>query len=165
MSVTWKRRSEIESEFVSSKESKSSDAKSLDLIKSRKDPSTRSFALPPTLESDFERLLKHDHPNHFTFQLIEDWYEQDDPKYIRASQVPIDWKSNIGAADMTISFKVAKSTKIRKGDMVIREDGIVYLLDWNVQNYANNWSTQSAECNARTEFTRKIPDQTDSRGM
>ena len=55
MGVTWKRRSEIEDGNVSLEAKKSSDTASFDLIQSRKDPSTRSFALPPTLESDFER--------------------------------------------------------------------------------------------------------------
>ena len=34
---------------------------------------------------------------------------------------------------MSTNFKVTHETPIRKGDMVIREDGIVYLLNWNIQ--------------------------------
>lgn len=127
--------------------------------------SNRRFPLPPTLISDFEHLLKHDHPNHFTFELIPDWYNEKSHSYIRASQVPIDWKSKIGNSDMSTNFKVAKSTHIRKGDMVIREDGTVFILNWNVQDHPNNWATQSTECNARVEVTRKIPDKTDERGI
>ena len=121
--------------------------------------------MPPTIESDFERLLEHDHPNHFTFELIPDWYDQEKHIYIRASQVSIDWKSKIGNSDMSTNFKVAKKDVIRKGDMVVREDGVIYLLNWNVQNHANNWATQSTECNANIEITRCVPDKTDNRGM
>lgn len=151
MGVTWQTRAEI-------KEAHSP-------IPSPKSESTRSFAVPETMEADFERLLEHDHPNIFTFQLIRDWYDQDEKKFIRASQTPIDWKSKIGNSDMNTNFKVGKSTEIRKGDMVIREDGTIFLLNWSVQNHPNNWATQSAECNANAEFTRRIPDRTDKRGM
>lgn len=151
MPVTWKTRKDIQNAFQT--------------IPSEKKSSTRNFSLPPTLESDFERLLDYDHPNHFTFQLIEDWYNQKKPEYIRASQTAIDWKSKIGNSDMSTNFKVAKKTGIKKGDMVIREDGIIYLQTWNVQNHANNWATQSTECNASIEITRNISDITDERGM
>ena len=97
--------------------------------------------------------------------MIEDWYDQENHSYIRASQVSIDWKSKIGNSDMSTNFKVAKKDKIRKGDMVIREDGVIYLLNWNIQNHANNWATQTTECNAYIELTRKVPDKTDERGM
>jgi len=66
---------------------------------------------------------------------------------------------------MSTNFKVAKKDTIHKGDMVIREDGVIYLLNWNVQNHPNNWSTQSTECNANIEFVRKVPDKTDENGM
>lgn len=151
MPVTWMTRSDIEGAY--------------ETIPSEKKKSTRDFALPPTLKSDFIRLLAHDHPNHFTFELIPDWYNQEEHKFIRASQVPIDWKSKIGNSDMSMNFKVAKDDIIHKGDMVIREDGVIYILNWNIQNHANNWATQSTECNANIEITRRIPDKTDERGM
>lgn len=151
MAVTWLTKAEIKAAF--------------DPLKSEKRISTRRFNVPPTLESDFERLLEHDHANHFTFQLIEDWYEQDEKKFIRAAQTAIDWKSKIGNSDMSTNFKVAKNISIQKGNMAIREDGIIYLLSWNIQNHPNNWATQSTECNANVEFTRTVPDKTDERGM
>ena len=135
------------------------------LISCPQKESNRSFSLPPTLVDDFEQLLLHDHPNHFTFELIPDWYEDSGRKRIRASQVSIDWKSKIGNSDMSTNFKVAKKVRIRKGDIVIREDGVIYLLNWNVQNHPNNWSTQSTECNSMVEFTRWVDDLTDDRGM
>lgn len=151
MPVTWQTRAEIQSAYEE--------------IPSKLIKSTRDFSLPPTYPSDFERLLEHDHPNHFTFEILQNWYDQEDHKFIRASQVSIDWKSKIGNSDMSTNFKVARKDTIRKGDMVIREDGVIYLLNWNVQNNPENWATQSTECNANIEFTRKVPDKTDDRGM
>lgn len=44
-------------------------------IPSPKDLSRKSFAPPPTIESDFERLLDHDIPYvNFTFELVHDWH-------------------------------------------------------------------------------------------
>lgn len=99
---------------------------------------------------------------------MRDWFDLQregyEPVYIRAQQTPIDWKSKIGNSDMAVNFKVTHDIPIHKGDMVIREDGTVYLLNWNVQNHANNQATQSAECNATVEFTRMFQDEVDNRG-
>lgn len=151
MPVTWQTKEEIKNAYKTRP--------------SQKKASTRDFSLPPTLESDFERLLEYDHPNHFTFELIDDWYDRDEHVFIRAAQSAIDWKSKIGNSDMSTNFKVAKKDKIKKGDMVIREDGVIYILNWNIQNHANNWATQSTECNANIEVTRNVPDRTDERGI
>lgn len=59
---------------------------------------------------------------------------------------------------MSTNFKVTHDIPIYKGDMVIREDGTVFMLNWNVQNHANNQATQSIECNATIEITRKTDD-------
>lgn len=151
MRPTWATRKEVE-------EAKKE-------IVSRQSGSIRDFSLPPTYVSDFKRLLQFDHPNHFTFELIPDWYDRKDHVYVRAAQTPIDWKSKIGNSDMSTNFKVAKDDTIRKGDMAIREDGIIYILNWNIQNNPENWATQSTECNASIEITRKVPDKTDDMGM
>lgn len=151
MPILWKTRKEI--------------ANAIPKISCPQVESNREFVIPPTLTDDFERLLQHDHPNHFTFEVIKDWYDQEEHEYIRASQVPIDWKSKIGNSDMSVNFKVSKNTHIRKGDIVVREDGTIYILNWNIQDHPNNWATQSTECNAYIKFIREVPETTDSRGM
>lgn len=151
MPVTWETREEIESDFTP--------------IKSISKPSTRDFSLPPTLGSDFDRLLQYDHPNHFSFELIPDWYDQSNVKIIRASQVPIDWKSKIGNSDMSTNFKVSKKNVIHKGDMVIREDGVVSLLTWNVIDHPNNYASQTTECNIRISVTREVQEAVDDDGF
>lgn len=133
-------------------------------------PSIKDFRPPSTIESDFKRLLDHHVPHvNFTFELVRDWYaaQEEDytPIYLRAQQTTIDWKSKIGNSDMSTNFKTTHEIPIRKGDMVVREDGMIYLLNWNIQNHANNQATQSIECNATIEITREKPEQTDERGM
>ena len=131
--------------------------------------SMRDFRPPETIESDFERLLNHDVPHiNYTFELLRDWYDQfaEDyqPVFLRGQQTPIDWKSKIGNSDMSANFKVTHKIPIHKGDMVIREDGTVYMLSWNVTNHANNQATQITECNAVIDFTRHFAAEVDEYG-
>lgn len=104
----------------------------------------------------------------FTFELVHDWFDLNEedhkPIYLRAQQTPIDWKSKIGNSDMSTNFKVTHDIPIYKGDMVIREDGTVFMLNWNVQNHANNQATQSIECNATITVTREVDDVVDEYG-
>ena len=134
------------------------------VAKSRKD-----FRPPPTIQDDFRRLLQHDVPYvNYTYELVRDWYDLNsetyEPIYIRAQQTPIDWKSKIGNSDMNSNFKTTHDIPVHKGDMVIREDGIVFLLNWNIQNHANNQATQCSECNVTLEFTRNFDDITNDEG-
>lgn len=139
------------------------------LIPAMKAKSHRDFRPPPTLESDFKRLLEHDVPHtNFTFELIRDWYAAGEEGYekvfVRAQQTPIDWKSKIGNSDMNMNFKTSYDIPIRKGDIVIREDGMVYLLNWNVTMHPNNQATQSVECNDYLTFVREHIAKTDEYG-
>ena len=74
------------------------------------------------------------------------------PEYIRGQQTAIDWKSKIGNSDMSTNFKTDYSHNIDKGDLVIREDGALFMLNWNITLHANNQATQSVECNAVIDF-------------
>lgn len=126
--------------------------------------STKDFRPPSTIEDDFRRQLDHDVPHvNFTFEQVHDWFDMGEPDYepiyLRGQQTPIDWKSKIGNSDMNTNFKVTHDIPIYKGDIVIREDGMIYMLNWNVQNHANNQATQTAECNAVIEITRKADDE------
>lgn len=95
-----------------------------------------------------------------TYELAEDYH----PEYIRAQQTSIDWKSKIGNSDMSTNFKTDYTHKIEKGDMAIREDGELYMLNWNITLHANNQATQSVECNAVVDITREFQDETDKKG-
>ena len=190
-------------------------------------PSKEDFRPPSRIETDFQRLLKHDVPHvNWTFELVHDWYyvstqtsesltmltqyqrrkmfdggcriirvhteetdpdtgqittnntyyslasdgtyeltDEYEPEYIRAQQTSIDWKSKIGNSDMSTNFKTDYTHKIEKGDYVIREDGMLFMLNWNITLHANNQATQSTECNAIVDITREFPDEVDSNGM
>lgn len=209
--VVWDRIDDIQS------------AKSLIPFKTKQ--SNENFRPPSTIETDFQRLLKHDVPHvNWTFELVRDWYEvvtmtkdelhgltehkiikmyelgtryirviehgegrcgkdtkrnvyyelHDDgtyrktrnykPEYIRGQQTSIDWKSKIGNSDMSTNFKTDYTHDINKGDYVIREDGILFMLNWNITLHANNQATQSTECNAVVDITREYPPEVDSKG-
>lgn len=131
--------------------------------------SGKDFRPPATIEDDFRRLLEHDVPHvNFTFELIRDWYatmeDGYEPVYLRAQQTPIDWKSKIGNSDVSTNFKCTHDIPIHKGDIVIREDGRVYLLNWAIQYHPNNQATQSAECNLYLKMRRKAEPETDEYG-
>lgn len=96
-----------------------------------------------------------------TYKLTEEYQ----PEYIRGQQTSIDWKSKIAGSDMSTNFKTDYTHKIQKGDYVIREDGMLYMLNWNITLHANNQATQSIECNAIVDFTREFPDETDDKGI
>ena len=216
--VVWDRRKDIR--------------RSTDKIPYTMRPSHEDFRPPSTIETDFQRLLKHDVPHvNWTFELIHNWYrvstQTDDslgemtteqlkklyeggcryirihidhdpehdtdgctysddtttniyytlnedgkleqtydyaPEYIRGQQTSIDWKSKIGNSDMSTNFKTDYTHKVQKGDYVIREDGALYMLNWNITLHANNQATQTVECNAIVDITREFPPEVDSKG-
>ena len=196
-------------------------AKEKEIIRYKPRESDEDFRPPAQIESDFERLLRHEvkHVN-WTFELIHNWYytstqtdgslaelterqlkemygrgtriiripevtdekeftkyyalspdgtyEETDaykPEYIRAQQTSIDWKSKIGNSDMSTNFKTDYTHIVQKGDYVVREDGALYMLNWNITLHANNQATQSTECNAVINIKREVPDIVDSKGI
>lgn len=148
--VVWARRADIEQAKAT--------------IPPQAAMSRKDFRPPPTIEDDFRRQLEHDVPHvNFTFELVHDWFDMTEPGYepiyLRAQQTPIDWKSKIGNSDMSTNFKVTHDIPIYKGDIAIREDGMIFMLNWTVQNHANNQATQSIECNATIEITREVDDE------
>lgn len=205
--VVWDRMDDIQS------------AKKIIPFKQRE--SKENFKPPAQIETDFQRLLKHDVPHvNWTFELIHDWYyavtvtpesladltefelkamyqngtrilrmsqetedgtevfyfalEEDgmyfptkdyEPEYIRGQQTSIDWKSKIGNSDMSTNFKTDYTHEINKGDYVVREDGTLFMLNWNITLHANNQATQSTEINAIVDITREFPPLVDEKGF
>lgn len=102
-----------------------------------------------------------DMPNsNYTFELARDWYTRDEasyePAFIRGMYFPINWKSKIGNSDANANFRTHLRVDIRKGDLIIREDGVIYMLNWQVQRHPNNQSTQAVDCNAFLAFYRDV---------
>ena len=127
------------------------------------------FYIPPNIQSDFENYLDTDVPNaNFTFEIISDWTLLSDPsyvkRYLRAEMYPINWKSNFANADNTMNFKTDLRDLLQKGDIVIRDDGQIRLLNWKVEKRINDQSTQAQECNHMLTIVRHMKEETDSRG-
>ena len=127
------------------------------------------FYIPPTLEQDFIDWLNTDVPNiNYDFELVRDWYARSqegyEPVSLRAMLFSIEWKSKVGNSDANSNFKTSYAVPIRKGDIVIRADGSIFMLNWTVQRHPNNQSTQAIDCNARLEFTRHVDEKLDARG-
>lgn len=132
--------------------------------------SSRRFRQPKLMVGDFINNLMEDKPyTNYTYELLHDWYDRFEedykPLYIRAQQTPIDWKSKIGNSDVSTNFKCTHEIKIQKGDIVVREDGKLLLLNWSVQSHPNNQATQAAECNTWLTITRRVPETTDELGF
>lgn len=129
----------------------------------------RRFREPKTILSDWYNNLMEDKPYvNYTFTLLNDWFDQDKEDYVpykfRGQQTSIDWKSKIGNSDASWNLKTLHDVPLHKGDYVIREDGMIYLVNWAVQAHANNYATQIASCNAMISFTREVPDEVDNNG-
>ncbi len=65
---------------------------------------------------------------------------------------------------MSTNLKTSHDVDINKGDMIIRDDGEVFLVNWDVQEHPNNYATQTAKCNAYITITRVRHEVTDDRG-
>lgn len=104
----------------------------------------------------------------YTFEVVKNWYDRDKAEYapvlIRASFFPISWKSKIGNSDMGSNFLANTTVDIHKGDIVIREDGEIFILDWKVQRKPNVQTSQAKDCNAMLEIWRTMEEVLDERG-
>lgn len=130
----------------------------------------RRFRSPKTLQSDWYNELMEDKPYvNYTYELLHDWYDQFKDDYIkhifRGQQLPIDWKSKIGNSDSSYNLKTLHTVPIRKGDIVLRDDGDIFMLNWAIQAHANNLTTQAARCNFIITVKRERPERVDSEGF
>lgn len=77
---------------------------------------------------------------------------------------PINWKSNFAAADEGVNIRTDFEHKIKKGDLILREDNEYYLLNWAVHNQVNNQPSQAKRCNLLLTIKREVPRQYDEDG-
>lgn len=131
--------------------------------------STREFLIPPTIISDYENYLMTEVPNAvFDFRRLRSWYDLNnnelEPYMLRAEYFPINWKSKVGNSDMNYNFYCSTKMDVQKGDLVIREDGKYFMLNWNIQQYINAKTTQAIECNHVLNIIRHMPAKADKRG-
>lgn len=131
--------------------------------------SSRRFPIPRTILSDYTNYLHTDVPNVvYDFRILHSWYDQfeeKEPVYLRAEHFPINWKSKVGNSDANKNFYTDYSFPIKKGDMVIREDGLIAMLNWSTQQYINAQTTQAIECNHYITITRDVDAVADNLGF
>lgn len=131
--------------------------------------STRQFAIPPTIISDYKNYLHTDIPNAvYDFRLLRSWQNQfteEEPVMLRAEHFPINWKSKMGNSDANKNFYTDYDVEIQKGDMCIREDGLIVMLNWSIQHYINAQTTQAIECNHVVTIKRHVDATADRRGI
>lgn len=103
----------------------------------------------------------------FTATLVRDWEKYNVPELnpqLRCVLFPINWKSNFAAADEGVNFRTDHSHKIKKGDMIVREDGEIYILNWAVHNQVNNQPSQAKRCNLLITIKRRAEEEVDEEG-
>ena len=132
-------------------------------------PSTTRFYVPKTLASDFSSFLDNDIPNTvMNFTLYTDWYHQFEEGYedkiIRGELYPDSTKSRYSDTDNNLNFRGDVASGIKKGDMIVDENGVIYIFDWEVAPESNNRSTRALRCNMRTTFTRFKKEEVDDLG-
>jgi len=133
-------------------------------------PSRNEYKQPERYEDDWITFLLTDNANNYWFKQIKNWYtEKDKPDkesaWVRARQTPIQWKSAIGNADMKTNFETSKLWPIHRGDIMIRQDGVIFMLDWQVQVGPIDYNSQTIECNTYFEFKREQNNLTDEDGI
>ena len=127
------------------------------------------YLIPPTLASDYERFLMTEIPGvNYTFEVVRDWYDRErpgyEPEFIRATYIPLAWKSKISNSDMGSNFFADTNVDVKKGDLLIREDGEIYVLDWKVQRRPNVQTSQAKDCNVQMEIYRDVDEVVDDLG-
>lgn len=128
--------------------------------------SSARFYVPNTLASDFTKFLQNDIPGAVgDFTLIPNWYEQNDVSVIRGEIYPDSTKSRYSNTDNNLNFRADINSGIKKGDMIVGDDGTIYLLDWDVPPEPNNRMSRALRCNCRLTFNRYFAEEVDELGM
>ena len=129
----------------------------------------KRFYIPPTLASDFTEFLDNDIPNTvMDFTVFHDWYDQFDDGYepliIRGELYPDTSKSRYTNTDNNMNIRCDVDSGIRKGDILIDENGKTYILDWEVSLQSNNAPSRALRCNMLLTIKRWQREVTDEEG-
>lgn len=85
---------------------------------------------------------------------------------VRGLTTVINWKSNVGNADMTHTFRTKLSSDIQRGDLVYdAEQDLVGMVNWNIDMMVDCKKTQIAACNSWIVVYRHTPEVVDKRGF
>lgn len=122
---------------------------------------SKRFRVPRTLAADFNAFLNRDIPNtNMDFEILKCWYDKDAedyvPVYIRGEVYPDATKSRYENTDNMLNIRCAVDSGIQQGDMLIREDGSIYVLDWEVNLQSNNAPSRMLRCNMYLNVKRHV---------
>lgn len=130
---------------------------------------SKRFYIPPTLASDFTEFLDNDIPNTvMNFTVYHDWYDQFEDGYkpvvVRGEIYPDSSKSRYTNMDNNTNIRCDVNSGIRKGDIIVDENGKTYLLDWEVSLQSNNAPSRALRCNLILSVKRYRQEETDEEG-
>jgi hypothetical protein len=107
-----------------------------------------------TFKPDYDDFLNTDIPNvTYTFSVAHDWYSEDRFD-VRGTIYPVNWKSKYSGSDTASNFRTSLSSDVRKGDLVLRDDGALYMIVWEVEKSIDNKKSQAQLCNLNITFER-----------
>jgi len=135
----------------------------------RPEETNKRFYIPPTLASDFTEFLDNDIPNTvMDFIVYHDWYDQFKDGYknkiVRGELYPDSSKSRYTNTDNVMNLRCAVDSGILKGDIVKDENGILYVLDWEVHLQSNNAPSRALRCNMNLTVERWRRETVDEEG-
>lgn len=131
---------------------------------------SKRFYVPRTLAADFTAFLNQDIPNTvMNFTVLKDWYDQFEdgyePSIIRGELYPDTTKSRYENTDNNLNIRCDINSGIRKGDMLVEEDGTIYILDWEVHLESNNAPSRAVRCNMILNIKRWQDEEVDENGF
>lgn len=97
------------------------------------------------------------------FETLHDWYAQFDSQYKK-----VFWngeiyanpsKSRYSNEDNHLEIRFARYADVRKGDYIIDEDRVIYLLDWVIGPESNNKPSRCLRCNAKITFKKYVEEE------
>lgn len=129
----------------------------------------KRFYVPMTLAQDFREFLSNDIPHTvMDFELVTNWYDRFvdgyEPHYIRGEIYPDTTKSRYQNTDNNMNIRCDVDSGIKKGDIVVDDEGIVYVLDWFVAKQSNNTPSRALRCNMPLTIKRYHEEITDEDG-
>lgn len=135
----------------------------------RPEGTNKRFYIPPTLASDFTEFLDNDIPNTvMDFIVYHDWYDQYKDGYVdkvvRGELYPDTSKSRYTNTDNVMNIRCGIDSGILKGDIVKDENGVLYVLDWEVHLQSNNAPSRALRCNMSLTVERWRHEKVDEEG-
>lgn len=103
------------------------------------------------------------------FVIHKDWFAQFEDGYeertIRGEIYPDSTKSRYTNMDNYMNIRADVDSGIRKGDMLVDPNGVIYLLNWEVALQSNNAPSRALRCNMHLTVYRHQEEVVDEYGF